>query len=159
MVTMKSQQSLTKILFILLLSSAVIPSGVQAGFSIADGKKFAEVTLVVTIAIGIAAMEAKGIEAKVAFPIMAGSGAVGAAVVEIISGTGLVGTIGAGTGGGMGVMLGLLGGTGTYTIMEKKMTTMGRIIIGGGGVAGGTIGAVGTKKLAEKLFQSKNCSR
>ena len=152
---------LTKTLFISLLSSAVIPSGVQAGFSITGGKQFAEVALVVTTAVGIVAREVvdRKIKAEVALAAVAGAGAVGAVAVEIISGTGLVGTIGAGTGGGVGVILGLLGGVGAEMIIEKEITKIGKIIIGGGGVVGGTIGAVGTKKLAEKLFQSKNYSR
>jgi len=55
---------LTKILFILSLSSAVVPSGVQAAFSTAAGKKFAKVVL--KVGVGTAAEIVVAVAVKLA---------------------------------------------------------------------------------------------
>ncbi len=111
---------LTKTLFISLLSSAVMPSGIQASFATAGAKKFAELyhhsVRVVGHMIGerdmMGAGPAVGAGDMIGIGLAVGAGAtagakVGKRVVVILAGekaaTGIGGVIGTGIGAGVGV--------------------------------------------------------
>ena len=154
-VIMKNQQSLTKISFILLLSSAVIPSGVQAGFSIVDIENFAKAVLGAAVGVGTVG----SVIIATAFEYKQEGGKIGVGVAEagvgaviVAAGIGAAGRearearIGAGTvGAGVGVML--VGSM--LALAEEKEIKIGevtgvvvRAVLGAGTVIGAAIGSI-----------------
>ena len=155
---------LKKTLFISLLSLVVIPSGVQAGFSIEDGKKVAKRTL--PVAVGVAVAVAAGVvrdpSNKEIEAIMGGVAGVAAAGVEAIGERKVREIIGSGIGTAVAT-------TGIAAIVELLMAkkdvlkvaglgTVGLIGIGiiGVGAIGAETGVAIIRKIAEKLSYPKN---
>lgn len=163
---------LTKELFISLLSSVVIPSGIQAGFFVVieDEFKVTSGTLIgMIVAAGVAeVLKVPEVEEKVAVVMAVGAG-VGAAVGTAVETARVEVAVGSAVGSAVGTVVGtvtgfaagslarkvLEGQVGEGKVVEIVSTFVVAGVLGGGAV----IGAVKGKRITEKLFPRKNCSR
>ncbi len=155
---------LTKISFILLLLSAVIPFGVQAGFSIASCSKFDKTGLVtaslVTVEIAVVMArggtfaDALGVERVEGQIIEAAATAAAGLVAGVVTGAEVGPAIGAG----------VVAGIGAGKVVGEKVgekIEQGAVIVGGkvAAIVGAAMGAVKGKKVIENYLKESHTGK
>ncbi len=156
---------LTKISFILLLLSAVIPFGVQAGFSTASCAKFDKTGLVTALLVGVAEVaesavlkargkttlsDTLGTGVGVAIAIEIGTIAVIGVVAGVTTGTGVRPAIGAGVGALVGALVG-----GKIVMQAVGVVGVAQVAA----IAGAAIGAVKGKKVVENYLKKSHTGK